>query len=365
MGQSEQDRDTQLTKRREQLRISQRAHRNRKRDEENGLKKRVAELENEAQKINEAFLDISKLVLDTNMTQSRPHLASALREVTRKCLSLAEIVQSPSNPSQEALEADSNSSSCAHAKDPVNQPDTEPSKDDTSTSSREDSVPTNHLSILSPPSEIRYGGQISSVIDNCSLPPISPSTTHPIPLLPTASLDEKAEFMHRLVRQCCLAAYQLLVHLPDIPRTREIFGYIPPASSRSQMARSLYNTVLEDDPESLQHKAKALSFLASGDLIPPTISLVPHSTKQAIENFTLDWLDAYGVQKVLSDKGIRLKEDTAASEASRSDSVSSSIQIDVSTFINILVGQAICVGPGPAFRREMVEYALQSATVRR
>ncbi|OQD80138.1 hypothetical protein PENANT_c039G00776 [Penicillium antarcticum] len=125
MGQSTQDdRHTQLTKRREQLRISQKAYRNRKRGEYNRLQKRVDELENGVQEINDAFLDISKLLLDTNAIQTRPYLASALREVTRQCLSLAELVQTPTSASsQDSTENASNHSDCVHLNDSADHPD--------------------------------------------------------------------------------------------------------------------------------------------------------------------------------------------------------------------------------------------------
>lgn len=120
LGQPTQDsRDTQLVvsscnlgkcriahtvqKRREQLRNSQKAYRTRKRDKQNSLQKRVDELENGVHEINVAFLNISKLLLDTKATEHRPHLASALREVTRQCLSLAEIVQTPTSASSQEV----------------------------------------------------------------------------------------------------------------------------------------------------------------------------------------------------------------------------------------------------------------------
>ncbi|KAJ5298019.1 BZIP transcription factor [Penicillium antarcticum] len=227
-----------------------------------------------------------------------------------------------------------------------------------STPSREGSVQANQLGLVSPPSEMRYRVQRPSLFDSSSLSPISSPTSVSLQLTQTISSSEGAEFMHRLVRQYCLTAYQLLVHLPDLPRTQEIFGYIPPSSSRSQIASSLCNAILADDLESLQHRAKALSSLNS-----PVDS---GSTRSAIEGFTMGWMDVYGVQKALCEKRIRLKEDVTTSEGSRPKSASSSlIQLDVTAFINILVGQAICVGPGPAFRRDIVEYALQFATVRR
>jgi hypothetical protein len=138
LGQPTQDsRDTQLVvssynlgmcriahivqKRREQLRISQKAYRIRKRDEHSRLQKRVAELENGVHEINVAFLNISKLLLDTKATEHRLHLASALREVTRECLSLAEIVQTPTSASsQEVPESDSNCSQVNDAGDDAN-----------------------------------------------------------------------------------------------------------------------------------------------------------------------------------------------------------------------------------------------------
>lgn len=138
LGQPTQDnRDTQLVvssynlgkcriahtakKRREQLRISQKAYRTRKRDEHNSLQKRVDELENRVHEINDAFLNISKLLLDTKATENRPHLASALREVTRQCLSLAEIVQTATSAStQEVPESASN---CSQVNDSGDQAD--------------------------------------------------------------------------------------------------------------------------------------------------------------------------------------------------------------------------------------------------
>jgi hypothetical protein len=122
--------------------------------------------------------------------------------------------------------------------------------------------------------------------------------------------------------------------MPDLPRTQEIFGYVPPPSSRSQMASSLFNAILADDLESLQNRAQALSFLDPKDITPPTIPLASNSTKVAIESFTMRWLDAYGVQKIISEKGIRLQEGILTSEASPSRSVSSSIHLDIRAFIN-------------------------------
>jgi hypothetical protein len=321
-------------KRREQLRTSQKTYRNRKRQEHDRLQKRVDELEKGVHDINHEFLNISKLLLDTQAAENRPHLSSALRDVTRQCLSLAEIVQASASACREISENASSHSNCSQVNDLVDQSDAKQMIDYKPMPSRADIVQAIEWPLVSTFFETCHFGQSSSPFGNQSILPISPTSTLPPQFAQTLYPGEGAEFAHRLVRQCCLTAYQLLVHMPDLPRTQEIFGYVPPPSSRSQMASSLFNAILADDLESLQNRAQALSFLDPKDITPPTIPLASNSTKVAIESFTMRWLDAYGVQKIISEKGIRLQEGILTSEASPSRSVSSSIHLDIRAFIN-------------------------------
>lgn len=284
--------------------------------------------------INHKFLNISKLLLDTQATKNRPHLSSALRDVTEQCLSLAEIVQASASASREIPENASSHSDGSQVNDLVDQSYMKQMVDCKPMPSRADIAQVNEWPPLYQYSLKRVMLDRPSSFGNHSILPISPTSTLPPQLAQTFYPGEGADFTHRLVRQCCLTAYQLLVHMPDLPRTQEIFGYIPPPSSRSQMASSLFNAILGDDLESLQKRAQALSSLDSRDITPPTIPLASGSTKLAIESFTMRWLDAYGVQKALSDKELRMQEGILTFEASPPGSVSSSIRPDLTAFIN-------------------------------
>jgi hypothetical protein len=320
-----------LQKRREQLRISQKAYRNRKRDEHHSLQKRLDELENGVHDINDAFLNISKLLLDTTTTEHRPHLASALREVTQQCLSLAEIVQmSTSASSQEVPESPSHSSN-------------HPNADDSGLSETEqattcDSTAERGALVQAQQSPARSSAPSRLLLsDRNSTSPLPSPASLSLTLTQTISSSEGVEFMHRLVRQCCLTAYQLLVHSPDLPRTQEIFGYIPPPSSRNQMVSALCDGILADDLASLQHRAKALSSLDSGEFGVQTPSpILLHGVPSLLfEKFAAEWLDVYGVQKALWAKGIRLETRTPTPEEPRSQSASSSsVHLDTTAFIN-------------------------------
>ncbi|KAJ5317072.1 hypothetical protein PENANT_c029G10187 [Penicillium antarcticum] len=80
-------------KRREQLRTAQRAHRFRRKDTLHNLEKRVDKFETGIDDIIHTFFDLSKQLLDIKALENNPLLASALQQMTRECISLAEMAQ--------------------------------------------------------------------------------------------------------------------------------------------------------------------------------------------------------------------------------------------------------------------------------
>ncbi|KAJ5776167.1 uncharacterized protein N7511_001178 [Penicillium nucicola] len=87
------DKARTFTRRREQFRNAQRAHHDREKDTLHDLQKRADELESGVEGIVHAFFDLSKQLLDTKALENNLDLASALQEMTRECISLAEMTQ--------------------------------------------------------------------------------------------------------------------------------------------------------------------------------------------------------------------------------------------------------------------------------
>ncbi|KAJ5804831.1 hypothetical protein N7474_010697 [Penicillium riverlandense] len=374
--------DTQqrTLRRREQLRRAQQAYRIRKDDTISNLTNRVEELERGAQEISKSFLSLSKQLLDTKAPENYSQIASALHKATRQCLALAQAAQAVPSVSDD-------NEACENAADFVkcwrmDQSDDHqhigqqevhcdlPSKAIETPIDNSVDGPTRWVLGSSLPPDSPLGDprttEFNSNRYNLALPFPSPHASLPLVTQPFIHSSEETQFMQLLVQQCCLTAYELLVRQSDILRIQEVFGFIPPASNRNQMALCLYNAFQSEDTQSIQRQAKVLTFLRSGEVDFPT---EPTDSLSRAWGYAFDaetgaeWLDVHGVQELLSRKGFQFQENTSAlsQETSVKLDYFPSLHFDVTAFIKVLSSKAICVFPGPAFRREVVENALDFA----
>ncbi|KAE8418369.1 hypothetical protein BDV36DRAFT_295211 [Aspergillus pseudocaelatus] len=86
-------------RRRTQVRLAQRAYRSRKEASVEFLNRRVAQLEAAAQKMSEAMITFSDILLQSEVLTSHPELTEHLRETVQICLSSAKGISEEDNPS--------------------------------------------------------------------------------------------------------------------------------------------------------------------------------------------------------------------------------------------------------------------------
>ncbi|KAF7526725.1 hypothetical protein PCG10_003792 [Penicillium crustosum] len=376
------DPQQRILRRREQLRIAQRAYRTRKEDTINDLTERVKELECGIQELSKFFLSISKKLLDTKAPEKYPHIALALHKATQQCLVLARVAQDA--PIEDVSDDEDRANTAGFPKrGPVEQPGNHeyteqhqqvPSDLPSKAPKASTKIPLDRLlgwvvtSPRTPALSIERQATIrfDSTHTDSEMSFLSPRFSLPLVTHPFIPPDEKTLFMQHLVRRCCLIAYELLVSHSDIQRIQEVFGSILPALSRNQMIMSLYNSLQTNDTGSVQRQAKVLTSLRSGEIdftAEPTDAL-SRALEYAFDPETgAEWVDVYGVQELLSEKDVRFQEHIVTRSdgtGGKSDS-SPSPHLDTTAFIEVLSSKAVCVCPGPVFRRQAVENAVDLA----
>ncbi|KAJ5835538.1 hypothetical protein N7447_001564 [Penicillium robsamsonii] len=352
-------------RRRKQLRLAQQAYRKRKETTIGNLQTRVHELETGIEDISHSFLSFSNLLIEEQLLPQYPHIALALQNITQQCVSLA---KAGSDEPTEALPlVRATKESRVTNNNTAQTPVLDNACSETSTDA-EDIIPSAATSWPSPPTPPPQGSPIlpfDLVSSTIQFPDITPPLSNSSPLdLQSSNITPGRQWniAQRIVRACCQNGYRLLVDNPHQSTIQHIFGSIPSLSERHKLVSGFYAVLqdktgdLIDRKTSVFHGLRTSMNIYSGE----QLQVSSRTWQIVLESASGEWLDAIGVQRYLRDKRA-IVENFRDSSGRFEYSVSSSL--DVTTFIKFLSKEAICVGNGPAFRRQGVEKALRLATI--
>ncbi|CAG8904089.1 unnamed protein product [Penicillium egyptiacum] len=345
-------------RRREQLRVAQQAYRTRKENTIGDLQDRVHELEAGIEQLSQSFLTFSDLLLETGLLGKHSHVTTALRKITQQHLSLAQT--GCASPHEGALDkAVGATSSTASDKDercssPTRVPSNERSPNLLSStpigwaelpplyaqSSLYQSQPT-------PPKE--------SPILLSSLPGHSPAISPNSPIK-----AEQWTFSQYLVKVCCQNGYQLLVNTPnDFVKIQEVFGSSMAPTERDNFISCFHAGIHDKTGGLIDLMATVLAPLHTmrDNYASEALATQTEELSSAVASQAGEWLDASGVQKLLSERGFC---QDYGRPSSRSSLISS---LHVAALVQYLATECICFGHGPAFRRQTVEAAMRLAGI--
>ncbi|KAJ6126922.1 hypothetical protein N7523_002534 [Penicillium sp. IBT 18751x] len=359
-------------RRRKQLRVAQQAYRRRKENTISNLQTRVQEMEVGIEEISQSFLSFSNLLIQEDLLARYPRIASALQNITRKCVALAkqgcdedetsEPVEStpPSKSRKQNGPRNINLNFDMDNLDPVNM-----------------SIPDESLQFpfntrqwpvaqpLTPPYQeqpiLPFGVVLSSPSMSLSPPrqqlPTPPATISPSRLVK----EERWTLSQRIVRECCESGYRLLVNQPNNEaKIQEVFGQPLTLSERNRLISAFYMAMNDDVIDAIELKTKVLNplYFKREDFSPDMLLRSSRSWQLVLDSDPDEWLDASGVQKFLQQRGIHIDNSSPHS----TPRIEAPSDFNLSTFLQILSLDCICVGPGPVFRKAGVEQALQMAT---
>lgn len=322
-------------RRREQLRTAQQTYRRRKENTISNLQDRVHELECAIEQLSQSFLTFSNLLLETGLLGKHSHVTSALHKITQQYILLAE-TRCASPDEGAVIKAIGATSSTAFDKD-------ERSSDSCARVTSNERSPRGHSLTPIEWAELASSYTQPSLYQDQSISPISlvmaPLTNEsPTPLsslpghtsaiaLATSIEEEQWTFSQYLVKACCQNGYQLLVNTPnDFVKVKEVFGsFMSPAERNHHISR--FHAGIHDKTgglidimaTGLAPLRRKRDYFASKELPSQTETLEFAVTSEASE-----WLDASGVQKFLSERGVYTREN--GSPLSRS-SIISKLQI--------------------------------------
>ncbi|KAJ5905743.1 bZIP transcription factor bZIP-1 [Penicillium subrubescens] len=359
-------------RRRTQLRVAQQAYRKRKEATITTLQSRVQELESGIEELSESFLSFSNLLFEAGIPQNHPRITSALQKLTQQCVSLAKNSSEQGSPAEAPLTTTRNLSTIQ---------DIDPTYDPHMT--QLDSLPITHETFQSSPKSFNQWpvsqqlpptppyqeqailpfGIVLSSPNNPYPPRQSPTLNFPTNVSPKDLMkQERWTLSHRLVRQCCENAYRLLTRTPmEDPRIQEIFGKPLTIAERNSLTSGFYSAMHDENGDSIELKAKALSplHMRTNSYSPEQLAISSRTWQLVIESGTDQWLDASGVQRLLQERGISIHDTMSPMSSPRS---SSAPQLNVASFVTFLSTHGpVCIGRGPAFRKRDVESALSLA----
>ncbi|CAG8892326.1 unnamed protein product [Penicillium egyptiacum] len=355
-------------RRRKQLRLAQQAYRKRKETTIGNLQNRVHELETGIENISHSFLSFSSLLIEEELLSQYPHIASALQNITQQCVSLAKAgSDDPTEGALPVVRAAKESEITNNNTAPTSVLDGAYSEASTDA---EDIIRSAATSWPGPPTPPYQGYSILPFDLVISSPTVQFPHVNP-PLSKSSTLDPHSSnitpprqwsIAQRIVRTCSELGYRLLIDNPNSSIVQHIFGSTLSLQQRNNLISAFYAVMQEDTGVLTDPKANVLQPLLSNMNTGSNEQLqVSSRTWQiALEAASGEWMDAIGVQRYLRDKRA-IFENFPDSPGRYGYSVSPSL--DIIAFIKSLSKEAICVGNGPAFRRQSVEKALRLATI--
>ncbi|KAE8354581.1 hypothetical protein BDV28DRAFT_78072 [Aspergillus coremiiformis] len=313
-------------KRRNQLRLAQRAYRGRKEQTISTLQARTKELEEGIDKLSQMFITFSGMLLKTDLKKD-PDVMLNLHQINQMFVSLAK-VRSDSEPPPEVNLTSENLSSAR-----------------TGCESQTSTLVSSSLDSLIPLSRSTSQTELT----------IPPSLT---PDLITLSSMPILTFTQHLVRTGTQNGYRLLTSKSNnAGKLQEIFGYQPTPDDRSLL--SIFFRAILHDVNAIEARTYALSASRPEN----NISCQEDYLKMHCISDPEDYLDAQGVLEFLRMNGVSIQGNTPTYPMTKLHiTISESSNFNPIKFINILAKECSCIGSGPAFRRCNVEAALRLAT---
>ncbi|KAJ5316657.1 hypothetical protein N7508_001165 [Penicillium antarcticum] len=358
-------------RRRKQLRLAQQAYRKRKETTIDNLQNRVQELESGIESLGKSFLSFSSLLLEAQLLSQYPQIASALQNITQQCVSLAKTGSDefdegalirPTKAKDVPVKTATTPDSATRHVSILNM-----RTSDTSTDVEEiiRSAAKGWPGPPTPPYQdqsILPFGVVMSPTDPFYTPPLSNSPLTDDLNTNTTILDHQWNIAQRLVRTCSHKGYRLLIDQPNHTKIPEIFGSMLSVPERNRLISGFYAVTQDKTGAMTDVKANVLSFLRASmdNFSEDQMQLSSRVWQIALESQSDSWMDANGVQKYLRERRY-ITDDFTGSSGRLGYTVSPSF--DVAAFIRLLSGEPICVGYGPAFRRQSVEKALRMATL--
>ncbi|KAJ5479193.1 hypothetical protein N7530_004702 [Penicillium desertorum] len=356
-------------RRRKQLRLAQQAYRKRKETTIGTLQNRVHELETGIENISHSFLSFSSLLIEEQLLSQYPHIASALQNITQQCVSLAKAgSEDPTEVALPVVRAAKESQTTNNNIAPSPVLDGAHSEGSTDAEDIIRSIATGWPGPPTPP----YQGQSISPLDLV----MSSSTVFPhitSPLSNSSTLDPHSSnimparqwnIAQRIVRTCSELGYRLLIDQPNSSLVQHIFGSTLSLQQRNRLISAFYAVMQEDTGVLTDHMANVFHPLLTehnmNSCSDEQLQISSRTWQIALESTTGEWMDAVGVQRYLRDKRA-IFENFPDSPGPHGYSVSPSL--DITAFIKSLSKEGICVGNGPAFRRQSVDKALRLATI--
>jgi hypothetical protein len=185
---------------------------------------------------------------------------------------------------------------------------------------------------------------------------------------------------HRLVRECCENGYQLLINsFGNGQKVQAIFGKQLNTSERNLMISEFYAALHSEPWDMIELRTKVLgNFHSKRNTDSPEQLAISPQTWQTDNEYAYDeWLDASEVQAFLLEKGIQILDTRSPGSSPRFTSLSrlnavafirrelskANICVSIINMTTVLSLSPICVGRGPAFRKQDVENALRHANL--
>ncbi|KAF4218942.1 hypothetical protein CNMCM5878_004155 [Aspergillus fumigatiaffinis] len=380
-------------RRRNQLRVAQQAYRRRKETTIADLQTRVQELESGIEELSQSFVSFIDLLLEADVLMKYPHVTSAFHKIMQQCVSLAR--SGYDEPDQASLaNAMLNSSRKLSATQNINrnynpvvaEADALPTIDKTTQPSL---ATRNQWPVSRLPPSLSYQDQAilsSAVVISSPTIPFSLFPRPSLATLPTTICSSslmgqgRRTLSHRLVRECCENGYQLLINsFGNGQKVQAIFGKQLNTSERNLMISEFYAALHSEPWDMIELRTKVLGiFHSKRNTDSPEQLAISPQTRQTDNEYAYDeWLDASEVQTFLLEKGIQILDTRSPGSSPRFTSSSrlnavafirrelskANICVSIINMTTVLSLSPICVGRGPAFRKQDVENALRHANL--
>ncbi|KAH8692145.1 hypothetical protein BGW36DRAFT_431372 [Talaromyces proteolyticus] len=371
-------------RRRTQMRLAQRAYRQRKQHELSTTQRKLSCMGDAITELGTTYVSLNSRLATSGLLALQPDLARDLQEMAVKFQALIQM-----SSSEEEMGESSHSDHKSSASPPVgvtststetgmmlpHGPGSQPSSSPPSlavTKVEEDVYP------LSSPDLLFYGQGLPSYGQQVTL---GPGTTMSMPTLPapvylsepsTYSFQETT-FARRLQRTCIEKAYRILLTITHPAKVARVFKLIYRIWSKDHLLTKFRQAISSwelDDPSTPFFAVGGAAThypRRSNQLIQPVTNgpwpihmaeirqQGPNPSVEGIIRYLgmndCEWYDAYDIEGYLRDMGIFLEGHTAYAEFMQGGLPA---VLNVDCFIDRLISKAVCLGRSPGFRKDDV-----------
>lgn len=300
----------------------------------------MQELETGIENLSQSFLSLSNILFEEDLLRTHPRVTSALQKITQQCVSLAGQGCDDQPASTEtaadtkhksdlqdidlSFDADAETTRLSFAENSIHLPLSLTQWSDP----RPTTTPPYHEQGILP-----FGLILASPSPSFNTP--SPGLPSPPATVSPSSLTREGRWTlsHRIVRECCENAYQLLINMPhDHPRVQKVFGHEITLAERNRLISAFHLGMQDEVGDVLELKTRILDPLRSSNETWSLEQIARSSrTWQLVVETGFDqWLDASGVQRFLQQRGIYILESDSPHSSPHIDAPSN---IDMAAFI--------------------------------